>query len=134
MILGEPNNGWVHFELGKFSGSMSYMTDVPFDILNNLVRHFIDGDVFAVSFDEEGSRFTLIADCYNTYVISVRDKFRLYHTDIDSIELANKLILSIETNIDGWANWLCYDTEIDVQYRKRRILEIIKELRVYINE
>lgn len=128
-MFNTPDCGWCHVELGKFKGSASYLTDVPYDVLDALIKHFEHGDIMGVYFDEEGSDFILVIDRLYSYIIATRETDKLYKIDIYNDELAKEIISDIENNINGWADWLSYDDELNVDDRKSKLQEMIEKLK-----
>lgn len=103
-MISNPKVGWCNFELGDFKGTPSYLTDVPMDLLNAFIDYYTRGNGIA-EFDEEGSEFTLVLTRNGVYIIEAKDAYTLhaYH-DIDISDLAQKLMIDIVFNIDGWCN------------------------------
>ena len=103
-MISNPKVGWCNFELGDFKGTPSYLTDVPMDLLNAFIDYYTRGNGIA-EFDEEGSEFALVLTRNGVYIIEAKDAHTLhaYH-DIDISDLAQKLIIDILFNIDGWCN------------------------------
>lgn len=131
-MLSKPKYGWTDITLGDFTGRGSYLTDIPIDLLNafiNALRDFIPASVF---FNEEGSEFTLVSHYDGTYIIVEReDKPELISVDIRFIELIKEVINDIESDIKGWADWMCYcDLTVEELAERENLLKIkIEELK-----
>ena len=136
-MLSKPKYGWTDITLGDFAGRGSYLTDIPVDLLNafiNALRDFIPASVF---FDEEGSEFTLVSHFNGTYIIVEREeKPELISVDIRFVELIKEVINDIESDIEGWADWMCYYdlTEEELTQRENLLKSKIEELKNLISE
>ena len=126
-MISNPDYGWCDFELGGFSGTPSYVTDAPMDLLQAFEDYFYwDKDCVIVAFDEEGSEFYLVLAPYDVYVISQKEESELYHCeDKTTAELALELINDIESNITKWAEEFSLD--IGEQYSDEHNNKIINE-------
>ena len=62
-MISNPKHGWCDFKLGNFEGAPSYLTDVPFELLQAFIDYHERGSS-AIVFDEEGTEFTLILTSY----------------------------------------------------------------------
>ena len=136
-MLSKPKHGWTDITLGDFIGRGSYLTDIPIDLLNTFINALRDSIPASVFFDEEGSEFTLVSHYNGTYIIVEREeKPELISVDIGFIELIKEIINDLESNIDEWANWMCYYdlTEEELAQRENLLKSKIEELRNLIDK
>lgn len=138
-MLSNPKHGWCNVEIGDFVGTASYLNDVPFNCLNSFITYFTKGNYInciAVSFDEEGTEFTIVSSYDGTYIIIERgsEPTLKHYYNIDIKLLANELIEDLERDFDAWVRWECFD---DYEPEKSRVEELrskIEELRQLIKE
>lgn len=92
----------VKFKLGGFEGTPSYITDVPFDLLNAFINYHYKGTRM-VWFDEEGTEFTLVKNPYSLFIISERDENPILHdfSKLNVSDLEKELIEDIEKDLVG---------------------------------
>ena len=111
-MIDDINHGWASFEIENFYAPLSYLTDVPFDVMNALIT-YKDTGCCSVWFDCEGWNFTLTITPYNSFIISEKDKAELIELSIQPEELINTLYADIINNEDAWINnfLLCGDEE-----------------------
>ena len=130
-MIFNPSYGWCDFKLGSFQGTPSYLTDVPFDLLNAFInRHY--GKSAAVFFDEEGTEFTLVINYHSMFIIEERKEKPILHdfSFININELEKELINDIESNIDGWvSDFFFNDSEEEKKEYKEKLLELLKKLK-----
>ena len=70
-MIKNNGHGWGTFKLGKFTGRISYIEDVPVDLLQAFIDWRDKGSGCAW-FDEEGTEFTLALTPYSMYLIVER--------------------------------------------------------------
>lgn len=131
-MISNPKHGWCDFKLGTFVGTPSYLTDVPIDILNTFINYHKHG-VGASWFDEEGSEFTLVINPYSIFVIEEKDQPVLH--DFSEIKLDNlekELITDIESNLNGWADFIVSDDKDDFHTHRAEIKLALRDLKLYI--
>lgn len=136
-MLSKPKHGWTDITLGDFTGRGSYLTDIPVDLLNAFINALRDFTPASVFFDEEGSEFTLVSHYDGTYIIAEREeKPELISIDIRFIELIKEVINDIESDIKGWADWMCYYdlTEEELTQRENLLKSKIEELKNLISK
>lgn len=134
-MISNPKHGWCDFELGKFKGHPSYLTDVPLDLLKAILEWWKQG-WSCCFFDEEGSEFTLVLTPDSVYIIEEKDCTTLItFPDVDRRELSAEIISDVESCIDNWCFEFMLDdmTERRLQSRKEYIQKLIYELKKYIN-
>lgn len=107
-MISNPNFGWCDFSLGDFTGTPSYLTDVPIDLLDAFCECFEKGRSVCF-FDEEGTEFWLILDMHLPSIFVIEEKVGTVLHDfssMDIMELAKELIANIEKDLEGWGRFL----------------------------
>ena len=135
-MLSKPRYGWTNIKLGNFIGRGSYLTDIPFDLLNSFINAIKYDIPASVWFDEEGSEFTLVSHYSGTYIIVERETTELITIDINFNQLTNEIINDLESNIKEWTTWLDYLelTEKELEKRENSIKNKIEELKILLNK
>jgi hypothetical protein len=101
-MIDNPKYGWCHFQIGDFSRTVSYLTDVPLDLLEAFTYLYNKG-AGAVYFDEEGNDFTLLLTPNSVYIVEEQFIPVLHKFDnIDTNELTRELIADIEKDFIRW--------------------------------
>lgn len=90
-MITNPRYGWCNFHLGTFSGTPSYLTEVPTDLLECFISYF-KNNCGCACFDEEGSSFNLLLTPYDVYVIEEKDTAVLHQINIPILDLAKELL------------------------------------------
>lgn len=133
-MISNPKYGWCKFELGNFIGIPSYITDVPIDLLESFIDYHIKGCGMAW-FNEEGTEFTLVINPYSLFIIEEKDNPVLHDfSEIKIDDLEKELILDIERDLDGWANFGMNDNEKTILQYKNRIIQKLDELKLVIDK
>lgn len=126
-MLINPKYGWCEFNIEDFTGTPSYLTDVPIDTLQAFIDLFKKGSG-CVYFDEEGTSFTLVLTPYSVFIISEQEEEpKIIVVDKNVFELAEELVHDIEQNIQGWTYFITIDENDDANH-KEEILQLISEL------
>lgn len=112
-MISNPDCGWCDFEIGKFIGHPSYLTDVPVELMECFVSYFRVGYGMCW-FDEEGSEFTLVITPYDTFIISQREEDELININEEPEKLAVELLADINKYRKEWIMWeLGYEEYLD---------------------
>ena len=129
-MISNPKHGWCDFELRKFKGSPSYLTDVPVDLLDAFIGYYTNGMGMAW-FDEEGTEFTLVINPYSLYIIEEKEKSILHDFSEMIIEkLARELIDDIEKDLTGWSvEFVITDDQEDISQHRNEIRQRIAKLK-----
>lgn len=107
-MLKNRGNGWATFHAGDFTGSVSYITPAPLDLLTATFKFLKTRLPQTVEFDEEGSSFLFILNNYCSYVIAERDAPELYLIDRCGEDLVSEILHDIrEEGLDNWASSFC---------------------------
>ena len=125
-MLGKPNAGWADLKIGNFTACVSYLTNVPCDLIKAF-SDFIQNGVGVASFDCEPYQFDVIFSYTMSggvlglvYVVD-SDK-KLVCENINVIDLAKEFVEDIKRDIDAWATWFGYEDDfakIDMEFKKK---------------
>ena len=131
-MIRNNGNGWGTFKLGNFTGRLSYIEDVPVDLLQAFIDWHDKGSGCAW-IDEEGTEFTLVLTPYSAYMIVERGGVELFDlSELKIEEIEKELIDDIESDFEGWVKFMPSDDIDDVMNHREVIqnhLWLLKELR-----
>lgn len=128
-MISNPKYGWCDFDLGDFHGHPSYITDVAIDLLEASYNYVLGkSNHITIRFDEEGSYFILVADCYDCYIIEQKDKNILHKIDIDIKDLIREIVRDIESDIATWAEFGTFD-DLEIEVNKTWMSMMIKDIK-----
>lgn len=132
-MISNPKHGWCDFELRKFKGSPSYLTDVPVDLLDAFIGYYTNGMGMAW-FDEEGTEFTLVINPYSLYIIEEKEESILHDFSEMIIEkLARELIDDIEKDLTSWSvEFVISDDQEEIAQHRNEIRQRIAKLKTLI--
>lgn len=133
-MINNPKFGWCNFKLGDFTGSPSYLTDVPVDLLMAFINYHSTG-CGSAWFDEEGSEFTLVLNPYSVFIISEKEKPVLYHfPDLNVYDLEKELIDDLENELNTWSEFITGDDKEEIIQHRNEIRQKIALLKSYIKK
>ena len=145
-MLTKPKYGWTSIKIKDFECRASYLTWVPIDCLEAMIRAIEERLDFLCTFDAEGWEFKVISDDYRTYIINEAEyPSKLTQIeDIDKFDLAKELIDDIESNIEDWYDFPGFhipeneddefdDTE-DYNKYKKELDSLLEKLKKLINK
>jgi hypothetical protein len=105
VIIVDNSCGWGRFLFSEELASrlpVSYIDNVPLNILGNLLSHYTNAHPFCVSFDAEGYEYTLLS--YDGFefecIIRDREKPSIYTLDFPFEEFVNGVLEDIKNDID----------------------------------
>ena len=137
-MLQTPRHGWSNISIGCWSDRCSYLTDVPFDILEAVNDALCSYRPASAKFDAEGWEYIIVFDMYSTHIISDGlDKhtcewipYFLITIDIDLYDLAKELVSDIHRDIDAWTDWESYHalSEEEFETRKHNLIELCNSI------
>ena len=131
-MIRNNGNGWGTFKLGEFIGCLSYIEDVPVNLLQAFIDWHDKGSGCAW-IDEEGSEFTLVLTPYSMYVVVERNSVELVNlSELKIEEIEKELIDDIECDLTGWSEFLPNDDVEEILFHMDQIqnrLWLLKELR-----
>lgn len=144
-MLSRPNFGWSTLQIGDFYDNVSYLTEVPLDCLEAMIRALKYHIPFIVEFDTEGNYILLISGVFfnSTVVTTYREKsedgfnyidedYKLISKeyDIDKLTLAKELYYDIFNNIDDWSIWspCCEPNTVEEKEYNVRLVSLLEEL------
>lgn len=96
--------GWAHVELGKYKNRMSYLTDVPSELVNKAIAFLENGSAQAIKLDGEGRSYTLVFDNDGVYVIKKTYKTRVTELNIDTMNLLIEIFKDVNGHIEEWVS------------------------------
>lgn len=108
-MLGKPKNGWAKLKIGTFEKEVSFLTDVPNDLLKAFINFFENG-VGVASFECEPYEFDLVFSYTFTggtrgMVYIVDSEQKLFYEEISVIQLVKEFISDIKTDLVDWSRW-----------------------------
>lgn len=123
-MISNPKYGWCNFKLRDFEGTPSYLTDVPVDLLNAFIDLHTKGSGIAW-FDEEGSEFSLVLTPYSLFIIEERNENPVLHdfSDMKIKNLEKELIEDIESDLNGWANFITDDDQNEIAIHRDEVMQ-----------
>lgn len=129
-MISNPKYGWCEFDLGDFHGHPSYITNVATDLLEASYNYVLGkSNHITIRFDEEGSYFILVADCYDCYIIEQKDEDTLHSIDIGIKDLIREIVRDIESDIDTWAEFGMFDNDLEIEVNKKWMINRIKKIK-----
>lgn len=130
-MISNPKCGWCEFTLGNFTGTPSYLTDAPVNLLEAFIDYHTKG-CGATFFDEEGTEFSLLINPYSVYIIEDKEKAVLHDfSDMNIRDLEKELISDIENDSKGWGEFTTGDTFEEFISHENEIKEKIDILNGY---
>lgn len=128
-MIKNPKNGWCSFSIGNFQGSPSYLTDVPIDLLQSFIDLRTKGSGSAF-LDEEGTTFTFVLTPYSIFIIEEKEKATLHDlSDLNIDDIEKELIKDIESDLDGFSNFIVYEEKEEILKHRKDILKLIEILK-----
>ena len=129
-MLSKPKYGWSTITIGDWNDRCSYLTDVPFQLLEAMYRSCKNHEPAAAKLDAEGWEYTIVFDWHETHIIIEKDDYELKTIKINRDDLAKELIEDIRTNINDWASWIDYGnmTKQVFGVRAFRLIELCNKI------
>ncbi|WP_022774256.1 hypothetical protein [Butyrivibrio sp. AE2015] len=154
-MLSKPDFGWSKFEIcDEKSYSLSYLTDVACDWLEQAIHGLQTQAPFAVHGYCEPGRMVCLVSYYTCYVVFEADGGwgeskgykDLYGVDLPMIDFCRVLYNDINENLEEWVHWDLHDLSDDdddeeaeetramVIERRKLISDKLKQLKTLIQE
>ena len=157
-MLSKPDSGWTHFQLGKESYRLSYLTDVAFEWLTQAIHGLETLDVFSVHAFSDPGRMICTVSFWSCYIIFEDDGPApacndITHIHVNMIDFCKKLYHEIDSNFDSWVHWdddelessidsspdegdACEEDEMEkaIRERQRKLRDKLCELKKLIEE
>lgn len=138
-MLSTPQCGWSTMKIGKFKKTVSYLTDVPNDLINAFISFFETG-TGAASFECEPYKFDLIFSCNFAkdkqalpYIVSWKRK--IYTESVPVVELADEFLAEMKRDLDAWSEWGYNTTTPEiVKQNKQTITKNLERLEKIIQD
>lgn len=97
--------GWAHINIGTYKERMSYLTDVPTELLNAAINFIDKGNAQAIDFDCEGRSFTLVFGNDGVYIIDKKGmKPRVRTMNVDVLDLILGIFKDVNGHINEWVS------------------------------
>lgn len=127
-MFSKPEAGWVNINIGNYTMSGSYLTDIPIDFLNSLINSLENNLPFSVLIDEEGIEDILCA-YYDEVFIIIKDGNNVEYKKIDMD--FNTFRVEIVKDIEIYFNdWIVWSMEHDSKILKSREMELRNKLSI----
>lgn len=135
-VLGIPDSGWVNINIGDFNCTASYITNVPFDIVNNSILSLKEEMPFCLYLHLEAYGEVNIYSELKTYIIHENNKTDFYSFDISKEQIISSFIEQIKDNITEWAMWEDFEDEDreEIENNKRELLEKIETIKALLKQ
>lgn len=142
--FGTPKYGWLNILIKddknpkkKKSIRVSYLTDVPIDLLQSTIISLKTGLPFSVDFDaEDKGCFLLTNSTYIGDLIIVGENRTFRTSSINDLDFAKIILKHIEDNINEYYDWgiISEDDEEEKGIYKEKINSLVKELKEEIKK
>lgn len=136
IVLGVPDSGWTNISIGNFNCTASYITNVPFDILNHSIISLKEEMPFCLYLHLETYGEVNIYSDEKTYIIHENNETDFYCFDIDKITIISSLLKQIKDNIIVWAKWENFEDEDsdEIENNKKELLNKIETIEKLLTE
>lgn len=135
--IQKPWCGWSSLTLRnkekEFTGSLSYIQDVPKLFLQGLINYYKDGTYPAFHIDEEGTEFIFIPGDMYCHIIDDEIKTHEF-TNININDFAKEVLDAFSKDIDDWSTWALTMNDDEFNESKNNNLKMMKELKNLINK
>ena len=137
---------WARLSIGEWRDRLSYLDDVPFDLLNAMIEGCQNHSPVSVKFNAEGYEYIVVIDFLDTYVIYeeseaaampmtkscekrcvVDDDCAVIHFKVPRRDLAAELIKDIRSDVKGWAEFYSVEPE-EIGPRQLELLSLCRKL------
>ena len=129
-MLSKPVAGWTHVTFANQQYSASYVTEVPLDFLEKIVKTLEEKEPHHIVLDSESEgEYTILFDLKKSYLIDY-DKILVEERDI--LEIAEEVYEDIRTNFTDWSKWT--PAEEDQEDYGTVLSTFLKDLHILIKE
>lgn len=122
-ILSQPRYGWCCFEVGDFTCSPSYLTDVMYDVMEACLL-FIKNGIASVQFDCEGTEYSWVFDHFYSYIIDDNGcSPKVYKSELSGDEICENILKCYADDKLAWINFANmneYEKSAFKRYEKRQ--------------
>jgi hypothetical protein len=127
-MFSKPDGGWVDINIGDYTLSGSYLTDIPMDFLNSLISSLENNLPISIFIDEEGIEDIICAYFDEVFIIE-KDVNSVEYKKIDmDFNLFRKDIINgIEMYLNEWIHW---SWTHDIEVLKNRENELKTKLSI----
>ena len=121
--LQKPWCGWSDLTLtdskgDSFTGRLSYIDAVPWEFLRAFEIFLKNGCQTAITFDDEGTEWTIVFDVSFTRIMWERNSCGAECFFISFEEIARTICNSLLENIDDWVRFSYFDEEDEKEFSK----------------
>ena len=143
-MLSKPKYGWTNITIGNWSDRASFLTDIPFNLLDAFIGSKKEYHPVSVKFDAEGWEYIIVFDYYDTYILDYgyktsedylndkEDKIKLYSFEISREDIISEFVSDLENNFDAWVMWDSCD-EDELIARKVELRNKLNKLKAEFN-
>lgn len=141
-MLSKPLHGWTDFQLeGAGRSSLSYLTDIPFEWLNQAIHGLETRSPFCVEAYLEPGRLLCLVSYWNCYVFyedeephpSEEKEISGNSSPVNMLQFCKNLYDDISENFDGWLSFAEYSGQAPVG-KKAELNRKLSRLRELIEE
>lgn len=122
--------GWCKVRIGEWNDTVSYLTDVPVDLLNGMILIYKNKNSEVIVRMDTEHYDVFLKFCLNDKVQIKSECNRIITINVDMNALASELISDVRSNIDECSRW-DYDSDMpnyDYIGRKEYLLYLCDEL------
>lgn len=138
-IFGAPKYGWCHFQLGTFTASLSYLTDVMYDTLAMCLDYLQTGGG-TVQYDRESEgTFTLVLTRNGVAILDENLPEKVMSVSIGPEEFCQQALDDYYKDSSAWINFANLECtpEEHGQYEKNEeelFSDLIQKIRKLLNK
>jgi len=135
-MLATPHCGWSTIQIGDWSDRVSYISDVPNNILNAFIGTKTSYDPISVKFDAEGWEFIIVFDHFETHILDYgykneeeyladkENKLKLFTFEISRFDIIKELVSDMERDLDDWTMWYSFISYHEVEAINKRKIQL----------
>lgn len=128
-ILTNIKYGWCDFDLGGYKGRPSYISNLPFKVLN-AYEEYLKYNHCIIEFDEELTQFCLVI--WEDTLIIIDNKngtTQSLYVNENPKEVLDELVSEIINDVRTWAEWTAVsNTEESIDRQERVIVDKITKV------
>ncbi len=142
--FGTPRYGWLTIKITddrnprkKRYVRVSYLTDVPIDLLQSTIISLKTGLPFSVDFDgEDKGCFLLTNSTYIGDLVVIGENRTFRTSSINDLDFAKIILKHIEDNINEYYDWgiISEDNKEEKEIYKEKINSLVKKLKEEIKK
>ena len=141
-MLTPPKNGWTDFSPeGTGEYGLSYLSDIPFDWLEQAVRGLATDTPFCVTGELEPGLFVCSVGYRNSRIFEKEDDRSgdspddcVAESPVGMLDFCRLLHEDLSADLEGWACWSPFSPDEEFEPRIRELVRRLGELRTLIDE